>query len=148
VIRRGEGGFELWGLPRALKVHRRTAELMPWLTPHLPGAWDENGEQPLRLREVAEIAQPPPGSVLSLGAVVRLRERVAGPTRMERADKADLLVALAADNMRRGIGGTPDYQMRRFAILSQAVRERPAFDLRIGDDLADAGGAVLTALSE
>ena len=34
-----------WGLPRDLKVHRNTAEMMPWLKPYLIGKWNDEGEQ-------------------------------------------------------------------------------------------------------
>ena len=34
-----------WGLPRDLKVHRNTAEMMPWLKPYLQGNWNDEGEQ-------------------------------------------------------------------------------------------------------
>ncbi|NYU07543.1 hypothetical protein HFK74_33060, partial len=46
-------GPRVWGFPRPLKVHRRTAELLPWLG-KLPDRWDKNGEQGLSLDSLAD----------------------------------------------------------------------------------------------
>ena len=45
VIRVDGSAATGWGLPRDLKVHRNTAEMMPWLKPYLKGKWNDEGEQ-------------------------------------------------------------------------------------------------------
>ena len=44
-----------WGLPRHVKVHRKTAEMIPLVSPCLGPAWDRNGEQAVSLERLREI---------------------------------------------------------------------------------------------
>jgi hypothetical protein len=144
VLRRDGAGLEIWGLPRKPKVHRRTAALLPWLLPHLHGDWDNEGEQVIRPEDVPEIAMAAPAAALPLAGLIWLRPHREGATIMETADKPELLVALAADNLRRARSGTPDYQMDRFELFSSMVRNVPSFTLAVGDRL-DGVAAVLSA---
>ena len=48
VLDVGEDGCGMWAVPRKLKVHRKTAALLPWLDPLLTGNWIDN-EQALEI---------------------------------------------------------------------------------------------------
>ena len=146
IVRPSGEGWAVWGKPRPLKVHRRTADLMPWLYPYLTRAWDENGEQGLRAEAVPEIAHMPAGHVLPVRALVWLRERVAGATCFEPADKVEMLLALAGDNLRHGRTGTPPEQLAAFSVISDMVRRLPTFALHVGGDLPSTPDLVLAGL--
>ena len=53
-------GHAVWGLPRPLKVHRRTAILLPTVGALLTEVWDKNWEQGVSRRTLALIAPVPP----------------------------------------------------------------------------------------
>jgi len=136
-------GFELWGLPRSPKIHHNTVEILHWLKPYVSNRWDCNGEQLLSIESLSGLSI---GHLVPLNAIVRLRSRISGSTRIKSANKVDLMIALAADNLRRGASGIPDYQLKRFEFLSQVANSLPTFDLRVGDDLSLAGPKIMAAL--
>jgi hypothetical protein len=146
VGRAGDGAWRVWGVPRPLKVHRRTAALFPELGAALVAAYDTAGEQPLRAEAVPELAGARPGTVLPIAAIVHLGERRAGRTTVRPLARPDMLVALAADNLRHSRKGTPDDQRAAFGTLAALVRERPTFALHVGDDLRNCGASLLAAL--
>jgi hypothetical protein len=148
VASRGpDGGWRVWGVPRPLKVHHRTAALFPELAAALTGTYDGNGEQPLRAEAVPALAGAMPGIVLPVAAIVHLRERRReGPTAVPALAKPEMLVALAADNLRHSHKGTPGDQLAAFGVLAALVRDRPTFALHVGDDLRAFGPTILAAL--
>lgn len=123
-----------WGLPRALKVHRKTADLLPWVGP-LPDRWDKNGEQPVttaQLRAQISISPPRPQT---LGAIVLIGPRSDADHSIRRLSKAELLIELAGDNVAwRPLGMTQRAQ-ERFDVLAEIVAQVPAFLLSAGTDL-------------
>ena len=54
-----------WGLPRDLKVHRNTAEMMPWLKPYLKGKWNDEGEQAVTRAALSDRIRVEAGSAAS-----------------------------------------------------------------------------------
>jgi hypothetical protein len=128
------GGVLVWGLPRALKVHRQTAGLMPWLQPML-GEWDAEDEHAVPLRDIArhvEIAAPSPQP---LEAVVLLGARSTAGHRFERLSKSEALIELAADNVAWFEGGAPQRSALLFEALGQAIAAVPTHRLEAGPDL-------------
>jgi hypothetical protein len=132
-------GFRIWGLPRSLKVHHRTCELLPAIAPLLGSDWNNEGEQVLTrvtLKTVAEVCPPRP---FSLTAVVLLGQRVEGASVFREISKAELLLSLADDNVRRGRQGVMADEIARFQALSAAVAATPAYELWVGSDLGSLG---------
>lgn len=146
IVRPDGAGWRAWGKPRPLKVHRFTAALMPFLLPYLGAAWDENGEQGLRPESVPEIATATPGETRQVRALVWLRERVEGPTRCEPADRVEMLLALAGDNLRHGKTGLPPEQSAAFATIGAMARHLPAYTLRVGTPLEAVGDVLRRAI--
>jgi hypothetical protein len=135
VVRASDAIAEAWGLPRALKVHRRTAELMPWLQPLLRGDWDRNGERAVSLADIAPhvaLAAPMPTSV---EAVVVIGERSGGAHRLERIEKRSALVEMAADYVPWYLSGAPRRAGRKFAALARIMVQAEVFRLHAGTDL-------------
>ncbi len=135
--RSGSGeGYRVWGLPRALKVHHRTRDLLPQVGPLLGGDWNSEGEKVLKresLRTIAEVLPPQPHP---LRAIVMLESRVEGAHIIRKAEKTDVMAYLADDNVRRGPKGMLTDQVDRFKVLAAAIAATPTFELRVGSDLS------------
>lgn len=141
-----EGRPLLWGLPRALKVHRRTAALLPWLGP-LPGEWDENDEQPLALAALAAHAGVARNTPRPLDAVILLDPPNGAAHRIVHAPRSEVLFAMASDNVSWYANGLPARGARLFTALADAVSARGTYRLSAGPELDSLPQAVEAALS-
>ncbi|HSM19031.1 MAG TPA: hypothetical protein VK844_01505 [Hyphomicrobiales bacterium] len=142
VIRGNGGQFRLWGIPRALKVHRQTAALFPWLNGCLAGTWDSFGEQPLPMENAGELGRIEAAEPRKVAAVIRLNPRGAGEHALRPLAKNEALVSLSADNLRTATGGMPHYMQSRFGALAKLIQETPTFELTTGDDMEGLGGFI------
>jgi hypothetical protein len=134
-----------WGLPRPLKVHRRTADLLPRIGGLLGDTWNTEDEQVVSraaLRAVAEVAPPHP---LPLAAFVMLGPRIAGRHRVGPVPKADLLAAVAADNVFSSRQGVLDDDLDRYRSLANTVIALPALELNVGSHIESLAEALLAA---
>ena len=93
------GRPRFWGLPRALKVHRRTAEMLPRVGALLSDRWNSEGEQVLTRQALRGIVDAPPPRACTLIAAVVLGPRVGGSHQMRTVKRSELLAHLAADNI-------------------------------------------------
>lgn len=146
AIGAGGSGVQAWGLPRFVKIHRRTASLLPWLSPVLTDVWDAADEQavPLeRLNRHARVEDRQPRPVAGLFMVTRGEEA----TRVLPQARVDALAALAADNVRGSGEGLQAHQAGRWALLARLVATTPVFELRVGPDVASIGDRVREALA-
>lgn len=134
LLRDGDG-LCAWGLPRGLKVHRRTAAMLPWLEPALCAAWDEAGEQGVAREALKELIDTDDRRLRIAGIVLLKRGRDGETTALRPLPKTEMLAALAADNVRSAGGLTP-LQARRFALLAEAVRLTPTCELAVAPGLA------------
>lgn len=143
---RGEP-HRVWGLPRALKVHRRTAAMLPRIGAMLPDRWNSDGEQVLTreaLRSVADVCAARP---LILAAIGVLGPRASGPHAIRPIKRSEALVHLAADNVFRAPRGVLADDLRRFQSLSRIVADVPVCELSVGPDLSTLACAVASALA-
>ena len=101
----GDGPVAVRGVPRPIKVHRKTAKLFPWLEGMLTQeGWDENGEQWVQRDDLAAsgcLAAADPRPVI---AVFALR-RSGRPMRLRAVDGAEALTEMIADNINLGSAG-------------------------------------------
>ena len=125
----------VWGLPRALKVHRHTAEMLSWLGP-LADRWDKNQEQGIATTALADRIAVAPVAPIELGAIMLLGPRSELGHRVEPMSKGELLVALAHDNVAWRRSGMTPKALRRFEVFARAVAQVPAFRISAGSDLA------------
>lgn len=135
-----------WGLPRPLKVHRRTAELLPQVGRLLGDAWnaeDEQGVSRTALQSVVEVLPPRP---IPLAAFVFLGGRAAGEHRVRPIPKSDLLVRFASDNVSRSPYGVLEDDLARYRDIARAIAETPAIELNVGSRLESLSACVLAAL--
>lgn len=138
----GSSEFSIWGLPRSLKVHRRTSELLPQIGGLLGPDWNAEGEQVLArgsLKGVVDVCAP---AACPLAAIIMLQPRVRGGHVLEPVAKTELMVSLADDNVQRGPKGLLPDQLERFQVLAAAVAATPAYALHVGTDLPSLGALV------
>jgi hypothetical protein len=148
VIGEADVGVQAWGMPRDLKVHRRTAELLPWLEALLGSGWDKNGEQPVRLAAVeryVNLCSPEPKP---LEAIIVLGKRTTGPHRLARVQKGTALLMIVADNIPWHRSGVPSRAREAFAMLGRAVASVPTFQLNAGPDLDMLHGLFFESLGQ
>lgn len=143
----GPGQPRVWGLPRAVKLHRATLELLPALATVADDRWNAEEEQAVPPGRLATLVPLPSPRPVPLVAILSVGPRRGRPGHVvERLPRADLLLRLAADNLGRGPAGLPAAERRRWHALSAAVAAVPAFELRAGTDLSALAGALLSAL--
>jgi hypothetical protein len=146
VIAARAGGLAIWGLPRKLKVHRRTAAMMPWIG-DLPDEWNEEGEQPVAmetLQRLVSVAEPSP---VSLRAVILLGARSDGDHRLARLSKSEALVRIAQDNVSNSATGVKAWSRRHFETVAAMLRSAPVLELSAGASVDTLPLAVDAALS-
>lgn len=137
VMTPGSGAIRLWGLPRAIKVHRRTVALLPWLE-GIAGRFGRAEERMLPIERFASVIPVGAGAAPArLAAILILGPRTGGQSAIRRLGRADALVALARDNVLCGHEGLGARSLLRFSAIANAVAASPTFELRVGDDLAD-----------
>jgi hypothetical protein len=134
ALSRRPSGIAARGLPRALNVHRRTAAMLPWL--EVGGHWNDNDEQPLPWRRLADVVALERGE-LPVERLVLLRR--GDVSAIEPLAAADMLAALAADNVRGSLAGLTPLNRRRFAMLGELARTVPACRLTLAEGLAGIG---------
>jgi hypothetical protein len=99
VLQRAQSFFAVWGLPRPMKVHWRTAQLLPPLQGILGPAWDHEGEQVLTREQYSKVGAVAVRANLPVTAIIILGERSNSAHESRPMSKADVALALAIDNI-------------------------------------------------
>lgn len=143
VILRQEG-TELWGwgMPRTLKVQRRTAAMFPQVAPHLGEFGGDEDEAPLTRAALAELMPLPDASKsYKIAAVVVVGPRSEGEASLAPLSKADALSVILTDNIGLLGGSVPRSQQVLFRLLSKLVSATPTFRLDAGSEPRAIAGA-------
>jgi hypothetical protein len=136
-----------WGLPRDLKVHRKTAEMMPWLKPYLNGKWNDEDEQAISRAALSDRVRVEAAARRPIAGVFFLRRGDAVRSEVVPLSRTDTLVSLAADNVRTGRTGLLAAHRRRFSGLAALASSGPTFAVTVGSDLRSTAPAILGALN-
>lgn len=136
-----------WGLPRHVKIHRKTAELVPLVSPCLGPSWDRNGEQAVSLERLGEILRVESIVARPVVALLHLARSADGESRLQPMARTDAMVALAADNVRTGMTGLLPLQKHRLAAIARLVTTVPTFTLEVGARPADAARLIRSTLA-
>ena len=134
VVLKDDARWMVWGLPNQVKVHRRTAELLPWIG-DLPDNWNAEDEQGVHidnLRHAFQVTKHPPRP---LAAVVMLGERTGGAHQISSLSRAEALMRIAQDNVSNSPTGVKPWSQSQFAVYADLVRRNPVLQLRVGSDL-------------
>jgi len=133
VLHVGDDGYGLWAIPRKIKVHRKTASLLPWLDPILTDAWI-NDEQPFALGALSPLvtlATPRPRGVSLVIALMPPNEIAHSVAAIARPDA---LAAIACDNLRIAPGGVDADDAATLAALAGLITTTPVVALSVGPD--------------
>jgi len=135
-----------WGMPRSLKVHRHTAELLPWVKPLLSGDWSAEDERPVTLPALRTTVSVESIAAREIAAILML-ERSGTPTsRCEPVSKAEVLALATADNVRSTRVGVPQTERELFRRLGELMRAVPTYRLSAGSNPTDLAPVMLAAL--
>lgn len=146
IVNLASGKVVAWGLPRAVKIHRKTAQMIPQVAPCLGQTWDRNGEQPVSLERLAGIVRVENASARPVAALLHLARSADSQTRLVAMARTDAMVVLAVDNVRTGMTGLLPMQKRRLATIAGLVKSVPTFQLEVGARPADAAALISAAL--
>ncbi|MDF3213814.1 serine kinase [Mesorhizobium sp. M7A.F.Ca.CA.001.09.2.1] len=142
ILNVASGKVVAWGLPRAVKIHQKTAEMIPQVAPCLGQTWDRNGEQPVSLERLGAIIRVENASARPVAALLHLARSADGQTRLVAMARTDAMVTLAVDNVRTGMTGLLPMQKRRLATIAGLVNAVPTFQLEVGARPADAAALI------
>lgn len=137
-----------WGLPRALKVHRLTAQLLPAVAPLLNGKWDAYDEQVLTAATLNRVAAVAPARPMKISAIAILGPRTLAEHAFTPLSKATALMLLTEDNVRSSPKGMGATQVARFCALASLAEQTPVFELRVGAKLPELAREILKALPQ
>ena len=133
-------------MPRNLKVHRRTAEMLPWVQPLLSGEWSPEDERPVTLAALRTTVSVESIAAREIAAIFMLERSGAIASRCEPVSKAEVLALVAADNVRSTRIGVPESERELFKRLGDLVRAVPTYRLSAGSDPTDLAPVALAAL--
>jgi hypothetical protein len=135
----------IWGIPRHLKVSRKTASMLPWLSPCLTENWTD-GEQAIEraaLAALVTLATPEPRAV---GRVIVLTPPNDRDHLLTPMAKPDALTRIAHDNFRIAPGGVEPDKAAAFAALSTLIATTPVVALSPGPELSTLATCVFEIL--
>ena len=121
-----------WGLPRSLKVHRRTAGMLPWVEPLLTGEWSAEDEKPLPLAALRSVMRVEDREPKPIAALYRLERSAGAQSRVAPIGQTEILAVAAADHVRTSYRGVLPDHGRHLASLAGLIRRLP--------DWPDSGG--------
>jgi hypothetical protein len=135
VLREEADSIVGWGMPRNLKVQRRTAAMLPEVAPYLGEFGGPEDEAPLT-RDALATLMPLPDPRLSYRttAIVVVGPRSEGEARVTRMSKADALSVILTDNIGVFSDGVPETQRQLFRLLTRLVSTTPIFLLDAGSE--------------
>jgi hypothetical protein len=123
----------LWAIPRKIKVHRRTAALLPWLGPLLSDSWI-NDEQAFELGALSPLVTIAAPRQRQAGLVIALMPPNESGHAATAIARPDALAAIASDNLRIAPGGVDADNAATLAALARLVANTPVIALSVGPD--------------
>jgi hypothetical protein len=131
-------GAAAWALPRWLTVHRRTAELLPWLAPAVK-PWNGRDQQAVKLEAVAQLVKLSPSRALPCRTVVLLDKPNATAHAIEPLDRQEAMLRILSDNLRIAPFGLAERDLAFFDAVAKLVSNAQVFRLSVGAELASLG---------
>ena len=120
VLESDTDGFYVWGIPRPIKVHHRSADLLPWLQPVLKN-WEAD-EQAIRLGDLKQIVTVASASRRRCAEVIVLARPNMGGHWAEAITKTETLIRILTDNLRIAPAGLDADGQAAFAAISGSTR--------------------------
>ena len=133
----------VWGLPRAVKVHTATVNLLPWLAeaPSSPSA--EPDERRIRL---ADVPSADPRRRFIPKAILLVGERNDRDHALTVLDRLSAVTALTRENVRAADDRSVGPAGRAFGTLTELIAQCDVYGLSVGPDLASLADRLADAL--
>jgi hypothetical protein len=148
IVKRDPAGDRIWGLPLALKVHRNSARMMPWLAPVITDRWNSESEQPVTPAALATLLDRPlpARAPRPIAGLIVLGGRSDDEHRLRPLAKSETLLAIAADNVARNLKGVTKLHQDRMQRVAELVAAHPTYEIRVGPNLESLAETVLIGL--
>ena len=133
VLDASKGGFGLWAIPRKIKVHRRTAALLPWLAPILSDRWSQD-EQAFDLQTLSTLIPLASPRQRKVELVIALAPPNDTGHAITAIPKPEALAAVVCDNLRIAPNGVDRDNAAAFAALAGFIAATNVVSLSVGPD--------------
>lgn len=137
----------VWALPRWLTVHRRTEELLPWLTAATK-PWDGRDQQAVKLGAVAPLIDLSPPRPRPCRTVVMLDRPNAAAHELGPLERGEAMLRVLSDNLRISPYGLVERDLSFLDAVTRVVNVTQLFWLSVGPDLASLGAFLNAACGE
>ena len=142
-----DGRVLVRGVPRPIKVHRKTERLFSWLGAMTdPAKWDEHGEQWVSRKALASKGCLAPDDARPVVAVMALR-RTGLPMQMTALNGADALTEIIEDNINLGSAGLFPGHEERLDIYSRMLASAACYRLDINGPPGDVAALIDAAVN-
>jgi len=122
----------VWGLPRPINLHRRTAAMLSWIDPILR-PW-RGEEQSVPFDKLATCIDRAAAKARPCGAMVMLQPPNPEGHRAAPMARTEAMVQAAADNLRVAPGGLDEDGELAFDALARLIAAVPVLQLEVGPD--------------
>ncbi len=122
-----------WGIPRGVKIHQRTADMLPWLGPALQEEWDLE-EQFITLDRLTDLITLASPRLRRCGAIIILKKPNLVAHRIEPISKADAAIHVLSDNLQRSPGGVDANGRAKFSAVAKLLANTATLSLSMGPD--------------
>jgi hypothetical protein len=131
-----------WSIPRSLKIHQRTAAMLPWIKPFIT-PWRDQIEQVLPINALVEQIAVGFPSQRCCRAIVILEPPNPDQHVIAPIDRAEALQKIVGDNVRMGPDGVLTDGMRAFHCLASLVQHVQTLRMSVGPELTTLGPALV-----
>jgi hypothetical protein len=142
VFELGPAGPRAWALPRALRIHSQTADLLPWVRPALP-ARGKRRAQTIGLRALAGVVDCVDSRQRRCAGLAVLEPPNGNVHRVAPLDKTEAALRILDDNLRQPPGGLDPSGQRLFVALVDLVSALPVIAISAGPDPSTLDPALL-----
>jgi hypothetical protein len=122
----------VWSIPRGLKVHQRTASLLPWLGPAIK-EWDSE-EQFIGLEELKSFIRVASPARRRCSVVVILVASNSFRHEIKAMSKTDAVTYILSDNLRKGPDGLDANGLATFGAVARLLAGTTTVALSVGPD--------------
>jgi hypothetical protein len=130
-----EPAMTVWGLPRDLKVHTKTANLLPVLAPLLTNIWNTDDEQSVAIAALPQIGIKTVRHNAEPDVLILLGPRNERDHQLLEISKTEFLMDVMKENLRASGKVGAKKTSEQFETLSALVSLKPTFSLSVGKDI-------------
>jgi len=134
---------DVWGFPRHLKVHKKTAEMLPWLHSFItPEGWNHLDEQIIRRSDLDNVGYLANSAPKTVSTVIALSRSNGKSTSLRQQDRFESLAALSSENIQFNSTGLLPGHEKHFDIYAALIADTTSYELCVSDDMQEIVDAV------